>query len=152
LGTGRRVLAHLGARLDLEGAAGVGRLDVVKRFFKRDGKLNASATRSQMEAGFMWACEYGRSSVARFLLQQGVQVDVQPHGETGLHWGAYAGHPAIVKLLLKRKASVDKKDERYGGTALGWYLDPPQKPKLHADPRMRRAIGGETTTRSRSVS
>ena len=79
-----------GARLDLEGAAGVGLLGVVKSFFTKEGRLNAKATKAQMEAGFMWACEYGRTSVVAFLLQKGFEVSVSPHGETGLHWAAYA--------------------------------------------------------------
>jgi len=121
-GQAAEFLAKRGARLDLEGAAGVGRLDVVKSFFKKDGSLRANATQTQMEYGLMWACEYGRTSVVAFLLQKGVDIDAQPHGETGLHWAAYGGHPAIVKSLLKRQAPVDIKDERFGGTPLGWAL------------------------------
>src|SRR5439155_1229554 len=49
-------LAARGARLDLEGAAGVGRLDVVQTFFNEDGTLR-NATNAQMESGFGWACE-----------------------------------------------------------------------------------------------
>ena len=109
-------------RLELEGAAGVGRLDVVKSFFNEDGSLKANATRVQMEAGLLWACEYGRARVVDFLLERGVNVGTQPHGETGLHWAAYAGHAAVVKELLKWKAPVEIKDKRFGGTPLGWAL------------------------------
>jgi hypothetical protein len=115
-------LAKCGARLDLEGAAGVGRLEVVKGFFKKDGCLKASATKAQMELGFMWACEYGRTGVVAFLLEKGVCVDARPHGETGLHWAAYGGHEPIVKLLLKRKAALDIKDQSFGATPVGWAL------------------------------
>jgi len=115
-------LASRGARLDLEGAAGVGRLDVVKSFFNNDGGLKANATKAQMEAGLMWACEYGRASVVDFLLERGVSVGVLPHGETGLHWAAYAGHADVVKVLLKWKAPVDLKDRHFGGSPLGWAL------------------------------
>src|SRR5262249_14417046 len=115
-------LARRGARLDLEGAAGVGRLDVVKCFFKKDGSLKASATAEQLESGFIWACEYGRRSVVTFLLERGMPVDAHPHGETGLHQAAYGGHAGIVKLLLARKARVDVKDKRYDNTPLGWAL------------------------------
>jgi ankyrin repeat protein len=115
-------LARRGARLDLEGAAGVGRLAVVKTFFNEAGRLKANATKTQMEAGFMWACEYGRASVVNFLLEKGVNVGAQPHGETGLHWAAYAGHANTVKALLKWKAPVEIKDKLYGGTPLGWAL------------------------------
>jgi ankyrin repeat protein len=115
-------LARRGARLDLEGAAGVGRLDAVQRFFKKDGRLKASAGQVQLECGFLWACQYGRKPVVAFLLENGVPIDAQPHGETGLHRAAYGGHVAIVKLLLERKALLDIKDKRFGGTPLGWAL------------------------------
>jgi hypothetical protein len=126
-------LAKRGARLDLEGAAGTGRLDVVKDFFKKDGNLKANATKTQMESGFMWACGYGRTRVVAFLLQRSVNVGATPHGETGLHQAAYGGHAAIVKLLLERKAPVDVKDRRYDNTPLGWalhgWLYPPPEAK-----------------------
>src|SRR5262245_5871991 len=56
-------LAKRGARLDLEGGAGVGRLDRLKDFFNPDGSLKANATKAQMEYGLMWACEYGHARV-----------------------------------------------------------------------------------------
>jgi hypothetical protein len=115
-------LAKRGARLDLEGAAGVGRLDVVKSFFNKNSSLKANATKTQMEAGLMWACEYGHTRIVDFLLERGVNVGAQPHGETGLHWAAYSGHAATVKALLKRKAPVHTRDGRFCGTPLGWAL------------------------------
>jgi len=115
-------LARRGARLDLEGAAGVGRLDVVKSFFNSDGELKASATKAQMKDGLMWACEYGRARVVDFLLEKGVNVWTEPHGETGLHWAAYAGHADTVKTLLKWEAPANVKDKHFGGTPLGWAL------------------------------
>jgi ankyrin repeat protein len=121
-GHAAQYLARHGARMDLEGAAGTGELDVVKRFFKQDGSLKRNATKEQMDAGFMWACEYAHSRVVAFLLQRGVDVGAQPHGETGLHWAAYNGHPQTVRLLLKASAPVDVKDKRYQGTPLGWAL------------------------------
>jgi hypothetical protein len=121
-GDAAEFLAKSGARLDLEGAAGTGQLDAVRRFFKKDGGLKAGATKAQLEHGFMWACEYGHTRVVAFLLKQGVDVHSQPHGETGLHWAAYSGHADIVGLLLKHGAPVDVKDSRFQGTPLGWAL------------------------------
>jgi hypothetical protein len=115
-------LAKRGARLNLEGAAGVGRLDAVKSFFKKDGSLKVNASQAQMEFGLMWACEYGHAAVVDFLLKKGVNVGAQPHGETGLHWAAYAGHARTVKTLLKWKAPVGVKDRRFDGTPIGWAL------------------------------
>jgi ankyrin repeat protein len=115
-------LAQHGAQLDLEGAAGVGRLDVVAAFFHGDGSLKPSATKTQMEWGFLWACEYGRNSVVEFLLNRG--VDLRAHentGLTGLHWAVVGGHMETIELLLERGAPLDAKSV-YGGTALGQAL------------------------------
>src|SRR5262245_34090919 len=105
-GEAAEFFASRGARLDLEGAAGVGRLDVVKSFFNDDGSLKPPATQEQMKDGFAWACEFGRTSVVEFLLQCGMKLDapLKHDGETGLHWAAYEGHVDTVKLLLARGA------------------------------------------------
>jgi ankyrin repeat protein len=115
-------LAKRGAKLDLEGAAGTGRLAALKTFFDRNGLLKSGATKLQMEYGFMWACEYGHEATARFLLERGVDVAAMPHGETGLHWAAFGGHARIVKTLLRWKAPLHVEDRRFGGTPLGWAL------------------------------
>src|SRR5205814_10240712 len=53
-------LAAQGAQLDLESAAGLGRIDVVKSYFDCDDKLDARATKQQLQKAFLWACMYGR--------------------------------------------------------------------------------------------
>ena len=114
-------LAQRGARLDLEGAAGLGRLELVKSFFSPDGSLQANATKAQMEAGFKWACEYGRTAVVKFLLERGVAVASESGGMTGLHWAAHGGHLEIIQLLLERNAPLEVQNI-YGGTVLGQAL------------------------------
>jgi ankyrin repeat protein len=123
-GEAAEYFASRGARLDLEGAAGVGRLDLVQSYFNHDGSLKSPATQQQLKDGFAWACEFGRTSVIDFLLQKGMMLDakLRHNGQTGLHWAAYGGHVEAVKLLLKRGASVEMKDESYGGTPLDWAL------------------------------
>jgi ankyrin repeat protein len=111
-------LAARGARLDLEGAAGVGRLDAVQTFFNEDGSLR-NATNAQMESGFGWACEYGRNDVVEFLLDRGVDLRVgEKTNQTGLHWAVIGGGLETVNLLLKRGAPLEAKNV-YGGTVLG---------------------------------
>jgi ankyrin repeat protein len=132
-GKAAQFLAERAPALDLEAAAGVGRLDVVQTFFTPNGELTDTATAQQMKDGFAWACEFGRTEVVDFLLQRGMDVatKLRHHGQTGLHWAAYGGHPATVRLLLQRQAPVNAKDDAFGGTPLGWALyawssgDPP---------------------------
>ena len=128
LANGRRsaaeYLAAHGAHLDLEGAAGVGRLEVVKAFFNADGSRKPAATDGQMRDGFAWASEYGRTAVVEFLLDRGVPLDarLRHDGQTALHWAAAGGHADTVTLLLERQAPVNAIDERYKGTPLTWAL------------------------------
>ena len=128
LANGRRdaaaYLASRGAPLDLEGAAGVGRLDIVKSFFTDEGSLTPNATAAQMRDGFSWACEYGRTDVVEFLLDRGFDVNarLRPHQQTGLHWAAVGAHTDVVTVLLRCGARVDVTDETYGTTPLMWAL------------------------------
>jgi hypothetical protein len=112
-------LAKRGARLDIEGAAGLGLLDLVKSFFNEDGSLKANATKEQMESALIHACLYGRTSVAEYLLEKGVDPAAGANvGQTGLHYAAHGGHLSTVKMLLKRKAPLEVLNV-YGGTVLG---------------------------------
>jgi len=116
---GAEFLASRGAKLDLEGAAGVGRLDLVKSFFQENRSLKANANRKQMESGFIWACEYGRAEVADFLLEMGVDKQVYRQFKlTGLHWAAASGDVHTVKALLRHKVPLEAKNV-WGGTPLG---------------------------------
>ena len=114
-GQAAEFLASRGARLDLEGAAGVGRLDLVESLLEGEpDRRNA----------FAWACQFGRTAVAGFLLRHGVDIGARlPHnGQTGLHWAAYGGYPETVSLLLEHGASVTVRDGSFDGTPLDWAL------------------------------
>jgi len=120
----RAVELGLDVDFDLEAAAGLGRLDLVQRFFAADGGL-IDATPDQARDGFTWACEYGKTAVVAFLLRHGQAVDARlpkHHGQTGLHWAAWGAHGDTVRALLTAGAAVDIRDEKFGGTALGWAL------------------------------
>lgn len=109
-------LADRGAPLDLEGAAGAGRADLVPALFD-------PATERQRERAFGWACEFGRLGVVEFFLQRSPTIVNPVHApETGLHWAACGGQAGVVELLLQHGASVDIRDARYGSTPLGWAL------------------------------
>jgi hypothetical protein len=121
-GEGAALVASRGAALDLEGAGGVGRLDVVKNFFADDGSLTAGATPDDMKSAFKWACWYGHTDVVRFLIERNVDVTERHRGETPLHAAAYGGHAAIVTVLVERGAAVNAEDETWSNTPLGWAL------------------------------
>jgi ankyrin repeat protein len=122
-GGAARFLASRGAHMDLEEAAGVGRLDVVSRYFDESGALGPDATQGQLESGFMYACGFGRSEVVQFLLERGIDPDWRNNeGQTGLHWATYGQHVEVARLLLERGARVDVREGTYGGTPLDWAL------------------------------
>jgi hypothetical protein len=119
-------LAAHGAQLDLEGAAGIGRLDVVETFFDPQGNLKPPATRKQLQRGFLWACMYGRERVARSLLEHGADLlDRAESGATPLHWAAGGAHLSLARLLLQRGAPLEELNQ-WGGTVLehaGWGFE-----------------------------
>jgi ankyrin repeat protein len=111
-------LASRGARLDLAGAAGLGRLDVVKSFVDQDGSLKPNASKEQLEEGFLFACGYGADNVVEFLLGKGVDLAaLSGDRQTALHRAVTGGHIHTVKLLLNHNAPLEVKN-MYGGTAL----------------------------------
>jgi hypothetical protein len=114
-------LARHGAKLDLEGACGVGRLDIVQSFFKEDGTLKSTATQSQLEYGFMWASGYGHIAVVEYLLQKGVNINMEVGGFCPIHYAIMGEHLDIIRLLIEHGASLEI-ENMYGGTALGCAL------------------------------
>ena len=130
-------LAQHGAKLNVEAAAGLGRLDEVKTFFdennnNENGNLKASATRAQMERALLWSCEYGQDAVARFLIERGVPLEAQADtGQTALHWAVIGGHLDSIEFLLERGAPLEARNS-YDATPLGQAL----WSALHADGRI----------------
>ena len=117
-----RYLAERGATLDLEGAAGVGFLEVVRSFFNDDGSLKPNATKKQFEDGFRFACEYGRKDVVEFMLDKGVDLAAGANtGQTALHLAAHRGQLDMIRLLLDRDAPLEVFN-CYGGTVLDQAL------------------------------
>lgn len=112
-------LVTRGAPLDLEGAAGVGRLDAVQR-------LVSDATEAERRSGFALACAYGHAAVVEFLLDLGLEVGARltlvGWGHTGLHVAALRAHVDVVRVLLGRGALVNVKDETWGTPPLVWAL------------------------------
>jgi len=116
-GQAAEFLASHGAPLDFEGAAGVGRLDLVASLLPR-------AKPREIADGLAWACEFGKPAVVAFLLDHGIDVRTpsEDGAPTGLHWASYGGHREIVDMLLQRGAPVAVVEKRFGGTPLDWAL------------------------------
>lgn len=120
-----RYLVSRGAPLDLSGAAGLGHVDALARFFDRDGQLTG-ATRAQLLEAFSLACAYGSAPSVRFLLERGLDVNVRMkgHGDnhTGLHVAAFWGRVDVVDVLLARGADVHAIDDTWRTPPLSWAL------------------------------
>lgn len=82
-----------------------------KGYFDSEPKALAEA--------FTCACFLGRTSVADFLLTEGVDPAAGTStGLSGFHWAANRGNLDTVKLLIERKAPLEQVN-MYGGTVLG---------------------------------
>jgi ankyrin repeat protein len=113
-------LASRGAPLDLASAAGLGRVDDVKRVVAR-------ASRKEVIAAFALACAYGRAPVIDAFLAQGlvnVDTELKSHGNghTGLHVAAFHGQPEAVKVLLQHGAQIQAIDKTWQTPPLQWAL------------------------------
>jgi len=118
-GAAATLFAARGARLNLETAAGAGRLDVVKSFFNHEGELKPTATQRQLQRGFLWACEFGHKEIVEYLLDRGADLrDQAETSETGLHWAVVGRQIPVIQLLLQRGAPLEELNA-FGGTALG---------------------------------
>lgn len=111
-------LAAHGALLDLEAAAGVGRLDIVESFFGSNGKLKDAAVWAQLGPGLVWASEYGHIGVMNFLMDRGVDPREAVNGLYALDMAVCGGHLPAIRLLIQRGAPLESQN-RYGGTPLG---------------------------------
>ena len=118
-----RFLADLGAPLNLESAAALGRLDVLRSWFDENPAPRPDVCRRQMESALLYACGYGSLEAAMFLLDRGVNPAAQDEqGQTTLHWAAWTPQIAIMRLLLERGAPVGATDYRFHATALDTAL------------------------------
>jgi len=67
------------------------------------------------------AVEYGHLATVRWLLNQGVPVNItNPNGATPLHSAAWHGRLKIAQLLIKHGADPKARDKEHDNTPLGW--------------------------------
>jgi len=119
-----QVLVDHGATIDLEFAAGLGRMDLMPTFFDADGKLLPSAGTHHppvtpvpvppepgagnelLEQALVYAAIAGQQESAAFLIDRGADVNAEPSGFTHriaiVDWGE--AHPEFVRFLIQRGA------------------------------------------------
>ena len=113
-------------------AAGLGRLDLVRKAFDEHGRLRAAhrepsgwCTRKRvrgeqdvLDEAFVLACRHRHPEVAAFLLERGARLGARgDQGFTALHAAAWYGHHDLLEWLLARGAPLDVRND-YGGTVL----------------------------------
>jgi ankyrin repeat protein len=125
-------LVRRGARLDsVIAAAAVGRLDLVKSYVVDAMTLRAGVPllgpvwmhipddpKAHIELAFVWACKFGRTDVAEYLLDVGVPATAcDTDHMTALHWAAASGSIDLVRSLVRRGAALEAEND-WGGTVL----------------------------------
>jgi ankyrin repeat protein len=115
--------ANLGAGLDMQSAAALGRIEKLETYFEADGSPKPGTSPRQIQDAFFHACWYGQASAAEFLLDRGFDPDTRDEdGDTGLHCAAYGPHLAVIQLLLGRGSRIDIRDNRYNAIPLDMAL------------------------------
>ena len=100
-----RYLAERTGRVGLIGAAGIGRLDIVRQVVD-EGPTEPA----RLEMALRYAAGYGQKEIVRFLLDRGVNVDGHHNdGQTALFYAILGDHLDIVQLLLAHGARSDIK-------------------------------------------
>jgi ankyrin repeat protein len=111
--------AGLGAPIDLQAAAGLGRLDKVKELVDEAGTLKPAETKKQMNSAFLSACSWGRKHVVEFLLEKGVDPNLcDDRGRNGLHCAAFGANTDVARVLLQYGTSVDAREQDFQATPL----------------------------------
>jgi hypothetical protein len=129
-------LARRGARVDaIVTAASLGRLDLVRDMVVDAKTLKPGVPlistpwttvprdpRVHIELALAWACKFGRSEVAHFLLDIGVNPVAKDSDDmTALHWAGATGLLSVIDDLLRRGVPLEV-DNAWGGTVLNSTL------------------------------
>jgi len=135
------MLVERGATIDLEFAAGLGRVDELRGFLAPGGGLTsaagthhppandvveppADAENELLEQALVYACLFGQTAAAAVLLEHGADPNTAPSGfptqASPLHWAAGGGHLDLVELLVENGANVTASDPEHGGTPADW--------------------------------
>ena len=139
-------LYECGARADhLVVAAGMGKLDLVEPFFDNQNQLKPDAKtvgfgsnetgwtglrayvpdepQQVLDDAFYYACICKQMDAARFLLDNGADVNARPmRNETVLHHMAWDNQQVWINFLIEAGADPNMRDERFCGTPAHWAM------------------------------
>ena len=126
-------LARRGAAINhVVVAAAAGRLDLVREWVIDPDTLATAHepyrgpywvhipddTKGQIEMALAWACKFGRTEVARFLLELGVNARSKDRDDmTALHWACARGMLDVMEMLLASDVDLEARNT-WGGTVV----------------------------------
>ncbi len=119
----------LGAKADVLAAAALGRMDLLRHLFDRDGRLPARPRRHSKEMperdaiglALLYAYVRGQREAVDFLLEKdGNWNVVGVNNGTTLHRAAWAGDLEMVKRLVAKGADISNRDNPFNSTPLSW--------------------------------
>ncbi len=143
-----RLLAAGASGLNLVSAAGLGRLEEVRRIVEGgdplehhrrrgapdrpddDWPASSAHIRGDVLSDALYAAaRNGHTAVVSFLAGKGAAIDARGvFGATALHWAAYGGHTETVDWLLAHGADLHLQDPRFEADAAGWALEGGHQP------------------------
>jgi hypothetical protein len=115
-----QALARRAESLTLTAAAGLGRVDDVRRLFP-------SADAQSRHIALALAAQHGHAAVVQLLLEAGEDPNrYNPEGfhahSTPLHQAVWSDHIDVVRLLVGCGARLDLTDKVYSATPLEWAV------------------------------
>lgn len=122
-------MIELGATLDLFAAAALGRMDMLRASFRRDGRLRerplrhgtAMSDRDAIGLALLYAYVRGQHDAVDFLLERDGNWNMTGvNNGTVLHRAAWDGDLAMVQRLVAKGADMRNRDNPFHSTPLSW--------------------------------